>query len=774
MSPKVTSNCPLLAALALAAPSFAIAQSEAPQIALPIDFGSRGSTVHYQESGGGIWARGADYKAQFQGGRFQFIPFLGSDAPMNYPVSFTLRGVTLGGDAVSIDRGPTLERVGDQIRMDHGTLVELYDLRPDSIEQSFELPLGSTNEELILRIGVDTELEASNLDDGIAFLNSRGGVTYEHALVYDARGQRLALPIQWGNGEIQLRVPAAFMAQAIAPVVVDPLIATFEVGNGLSPSMVHTDVAHNGNYDRFVYANIESFSSNDRDIYIAAFDGLTGALEADTYADMTTTNFAKASIANNNTSGVAMIVSERPGPVRTDIVGHFVNVNTMVTWGPTPIDTTLSAPPATTAFSPDVGGYSGVVATQGSGFRVVWMQRGTQIQTFSVLSLALSNLGTPGAYTVLSTGISTVRFDIKISKTAGEASLNEWRVIWIEPRGGTTGGWIYGARLAVDGTLIQPRTFLYSPPNQAFLFDSIDVSEGLVGVPGAVTGDPVSCMVLATRSNNDRDVWAVPLEGSMVGQAARVDDAEHLNVAELLAAVGTTNDEFVIAGYDKPGFLTRATHTTLNYTNEGKFAVRDRREALYEMNYNQPLPQPGVASRYSGGFYASDVVATAHLRPSIGIAALDARGALISYPGEPAVGAQFCFGTPNTTGEGGFLTILGDNSRTTPKTLRASHLPANVFGFFVVSQGGTTEFSPGGSSGTLCIGGSPIGRMNQPGQISNAGPTGVMSIMLDPTAIPSGTGTVPANPGSTWSYQAWHRDGAGSSNFTNAVSLLLE
>ena len=76
---------------------------------------------------------------------------------------------------------------------------------------------------------------------------------------------------------------------------------------------------------------------------------------------------------------------------------------------------------------------------------------------------------------------------------------------------------------------------------------------------------------------------------------------------------------------------------------------------------------------------------------------------------------------------------------------------------------------PPGSSGFICLGGA-IGRFNQPGNIGQ-GPT--FSIQVDLTAVPQPTGPVAVQPGETWNFQAWYRDG-GTNNFTDAVEILFQ
>ena len=139
-------------------------------------------------------------------------------------------------------------------------------------------------------------------------------------------------------------------------------------------------------------------------------------------------------------------------------------------------------------------------------------------------------------------------------------------------------------------------------------------------------------------------------------------------------------------------------------------------------------------------------------------------------------GAVYCNGAINSTGVGGAIEadgsrFIGDHDM----TLRASSLPQNAFGFFLVSDTQGFTANPGGSQGDLCLGGS-IGRYVGPGQIQSSGSTGTFSLEIDLGALPTPTGSVSAMPGETWNFQAWHRDSVGGSavsNFTGAVAVPL-
>ena len=137
-----------------------------------------------------------------------------------------------------------------------------------------------------------------------------------------------------------------------------------------------------------------------------------------------------------------------------------------------------------------------------------------------------------------------------------------------------------------------------------------------------------------------------------------------------------------------------------------------------------------------------------------------------------AVGTSFCGpAVANSAGASGEITAVGSAIVTdNDLMLTASRLPMSSFGFFLASQTQGSIAMPGGSQGTLCLGGA-IGRYIGPGQIQNTGASGSFSLALDLAQTPSPTGFVAIASGQTWNFQAWYRDAVGgvpTSNFTDA------
>ena len=134
-----------------------------------------------------------------------------------------------------------------------------------------------------------------------------------------------------------------------------------------------------------------------------------------------------------------------------------------------------------------------------------------------------------------------------------------------------------------------------------------------------------------------------------------------------------------------------------------------------------------------------------------------------------------CLGVPNSTGKAGTLRAEGslfaaDNDL----TFEARCLPANQNGLLVNSSTAvTTVNNPGGSAGNLCIASFNMGRH----PVTNTGAAGSVLYPIDTTSLPTNVGPsfiATAMVGDTWYFQFWHRDVAGDSNFSNAVSVTFQ
>ncbi len=131
--------------------------------------------------------------------------------------------------------GVAPRRDGERIRYAENGWSEEYWLRRDGVEQVFiiDRPL---REEVTIRFPVRSEYRPVSLDaKTVAFADDAGRnqLLYKDALVLDAGGNIRSLAVSVEGRELAIHVPRDYMAAATFPVVVDPLVGTFET---LSPA----------------------------------------------------------------------------------------------------------------------------------------------------------------------------------------------------------------------------------------------------------------------------------------------------------------------------------------------------------------------------------------------------------------------------------------------------------------------------------------------------------------------------------------------------------
>ncbi len=300
---------------------------------------------------GAIWVRGETYKASFDAAGATYIPYLGSHAPRNFPVRFTVNAVSAGGRTLALAEAVAPRREGNRIVFDRGAVEERYECGPKGIEQVFVVGSEPGGGDLVVRMEVETDLACEGVgEQGLVFsAYGLGGVRYGRAVVLDADGARVDAAESWDGRTIELRVPAAFVAAAPGPVTIDPLISSFCVA--CSPFVVNLnpDASYDETSDRFMVVYETVFSATDHDVRSIELDS-TGAFIPGSVADIDTTSasWTYPRIANNNAANRHLVVAETGGLVwgrlrnagLTSMLAQFQ----------------VSFPPLGDSFRPDVGG----------------------------------------------------------------------------------------------------------------------------------------------------------------------------------------------------------------------------------------------------------------------------------------------------------------------------------------------------------------------------------------------------------------------------------
>ncbi len=185
-----------------------------------------------QGSAYGIWAAGDAYKVSFHDGA-TFVPYLGKDYPHSQSLRWRTQSVRAGELELCTAAVPALAHTDLRATYELGGLVEAYDVRHEGVEQTFVLRSRPTaNGDLVIRGAIDTALHAENRaasHDEVVFRDANGTpiLAYGKATAIDARGRQQPMTTAVLDGNLTLRLDAAWLATATFPLVVDPLLSVF-------------------------------------------------------------------------------------------------------------------------------------------------------------------------------------------------------------------------------------------------------------------------------------------------------------------------------------------------------------------------------------------------------------------------------------------------------------------------------------------------------------------------------------------------------------------
>lgn len=260
------------------------------------------------------WARGSNWKAGFDKDGTQFFAAPADSALPAPSATLRLQQATVAGKAIALqDAAPT--RQDRRITWQRGGLVENVDLQPAGIEQSFTFAALPQRGELVLTMAVGTD-QGEDLGDGVAF--ARGAIRYTEAVAIDARGDRIAAPTTFANGQLTIAVPAAFVETAAFPLVIDPFVSSITVTQG-TPNVSDPDLAYDSSSASWVVAYELRFAANDTDVYVQALDAQMTTVGAPKVVDASSEVWQGPSIANLNAYDRFLVVAQ----VSTDDVAPF-------------------------------------------------------------------------------------------------------------------------------------------------------------------------------------------------------------------------------------------------------------------------------------------------------------------------------------------------------------------------------------------------------------------------------------------------------------------
>jgi hypothetical protein len=224
------------------------------------------------EPGPALWASGDAYKVRIDGG-FRFLPLRGS-AARPLPLAWRTASVQVGDQVVPAAARPVVRHSAWRCDLDHGEVVESYEVRPEGVEQTFTLRRAFGAGDLVVRGRIASELAASPAaaeHRALAFRDAAGRtvVTYGAATAIDAAGRTQPMTTSFDGDCVELRLAAGWLADASYPVVVDPLFATGDVVSHLTDGVLGgVSVASSDRAPRrLLVVYHRAFSSGDRDVF---------------------------------------------------------------------------------------------------------------------------------------------------------------------------------------------------------------------------------------------------------------------------------------------------------------------------------------------------------------------------------------------------------------------------------------------------------------------------------------------------------------------------
>lgn len=230
---------------------------------------------------GAIWAAGRDYKVAFDSTGMTFYPALGEAAPTNLPLRWQTRSVGVPGQpplAMAATAGATASggaRGPFTYEITRGDVVERYLVRDDGVEQQFAIaaPLqGMATHDLVVRGTVAGPLAAADRASAhapITFCDSLGRAVVEYGVAFaiDAAGARCNLLTAVVDGEVEIRVPASWLATAQWPILIDPVTSRSATLVGATPASLPSVARDDGN-NRVLISSARASAAGDWDLFV--------------------------------------------------------------------------------------------------------------------------------------------------------------------------------------------------------------------------------------------------------------------------------------------------------------------------------------------------------------------------------------------------------------------------------------------------------------------------------------------------------------------------
>lgn len=721
---------------------------------------------------GEVWAMGKSYKASFDETGFAYVPFLGSDAPQNYPVHFDLDGVRSAGEAQFLAARQGVRVQDGRVELQRGAMTEVYHLGLDHVEQTFVFHERPAAGDLVLALNVTTDLTMRPEGDGWAFENELGGVRYGAAKAIDGAGRERYLEQRHGAGGIEIVVPADFIASAELPLVVDPVLETFGVISDAA-EQVEVDVAYDPQTDQYLIVYETLFSVFDHDVMSIFYNNSIDQLVGLSGIDVSSDRWSSPQVANNYLAQSFLVVAAEGSAIGSRTVlgrvrdAQLGNVGPVITIGGGFSDDSF----------PDVGGFGNDTSTS-FDFMVVFQRSNTFLTSRRIVAQGVSAGGSlVGGLVEVANVAGQLDQRPRISQSSGTidqlSADHRYMVVW-EREVSSTDRNLWARVMDFDGDLTG------HPRYQAYSFsDSVNPVVSMQRVDTAFSNEPFWMIAFERLVGSDYDIFTVVAQDGDAFNARNVSnmqdvDQQREQAEPRIALEG--NDYLISYMSENPGGGMDAYFTSVNVVSDGaelRTGVAVRRDVLRDLDGS--VRDLAIATNYFDAGVGSSTALTPWVANGSVGADGDVGAAFVVDPFTGTIGSQYCEANPNSTGSTAWIRAFGfSQSANLLMSLNCSDLPPNQFGLFATSMGNGVTSNPGGSAGNLCLSGS-IGRYSA--QVASTGAAGELTLSINPQALEQPNGTVAALVGETWYFQCWVRDfenGAPTSNFSNGIAVTFQ
>ncbi len=491
--------------------------------------------VYYMaQPDGSTWASGNTYKAHFSPSGATYVPFLGSQAPRNFPLDLALVSASVDGVEIPLERAVSATRDGDRITIDLGMIDEVYELALDSVEQTFVVAERPAAGDLRLVVRHETEMTRSEDVDGFTYSNEHGSVHYGRAFVRESDGTRVPVESRAVEGGVEIVVGREYLSRATFPLVVDPVITTFQSFVSGADTW-NSDIAYDASTDRTLTVFEYNASQSDGDIYgvMRAGDGSSSFL----LLDNTVENWRGPKVANLNSADQFLMVaqvSNVTGAIDWSIWGMTVSAATTVNSFKFHISTTDQGG---AKYLADVGGDPDPV---GPAYYCVTWRRDFTVTDWDIHARLVTPAGTlVGSSTLFIDNSGSSRDSApSISKSNGSSGLGAaWTIAW-QRELSTTNYNVHGARIAWDGILL-------NGPSQLTTQAGYEVTPR----PSSPQNDGRTLVVYGQDSTND-DLMYLLLSGTTInasGSLTALDAAPTVVQDQVDFSVDSDGDRFAVA-----------------------------------------------------------------------------------------------------------------------------------------------------------------------------------------------------------------------------------